>query len=282
MPFDELLANPVFWQAFAAVGVVALACSLLSVLVVARRMAFIGQGISHAGFGGYALAVYLGLAGGLAEQAIVVAFCLATAWAIGGLSRRRALEIDTAIGILLVAGMALGVLLLNLRPTRTEPWEARLFGQPFFISPLQLRLAVALSLAVLAVGAALFKELVFFAFDEPVSRVFGVPSDAMHYLSLSMLALTVVVGMQLVGFILVSALLVIPGAAAMMLSRRLAHVLALSAAIGVVGSLGGLAFAGWQGELPPGACIVGWLFAIFLACCGVAALAARPRRHALT
>jgi ABC-type Mn2+/Zn2+ transport system permease subunit len=286
MALGELFGEPWFWQAVAAVGAVSLACSLLSVLVVIKRMAFIGQGISHAGFGGYALAVFLGLAGGWTEQIIVVAFCLATAWAVGSLSRRRTLEVDTAIGVLLVAAMALGVLLLNLRielqnldwyrqrfgASATVPWEQQLFGQIVWISPLQLRLSVGLSLAVILLAATLFKELVFFTFDEPVSRVFGVPSRAMHYLTLTMLALTVVVGMQLVGFILVSALLVMPGAGALLLSRRLPVVLSGSAAIGVVGSLAGLLLAGWQGDLSPGACIVGVLFLAFLACAAISRL----------
>jgi len=284
MPFGELFSAGWFWQAAGAVGAVSLACSLLSVVVVVRRMAFIGQGVSHAGFGGYALAVFLGLAGGWAEQAIVIGFCLATAWGVGTLSRRRKLEIDTAIGVLLVAAMAVGVLLLNLRVELqaadwyrqwfggqgfTVPWEQRLFGQPFWIAPLELWLAVGLSAAVIAVGAGLFKELVFFTFDAPASRVFGVPGGAMHYLTLTMLALTVVVGMQLVGFILVSALLVMPGAAAMLLLRRLATVLALSAGIGVAGSLAGLILAGRQGALQPGACIVVLLFAGFVGCAAV-------------
>lgn len=298
MALDQLLGSGWFWRAFAAVGVVSLACSMLSVLVVVKRMAFIGQGISHAGFGGYAVAVFLGLSSaaaagdpdtlrGLAEQAIIIGFCLATAWGIGAMTSRRRLEADTAIGVLLVAGMALGVLLLNLRlalqstdwyrqwfggSAFTVPWEQLLFGQPFMISPMQLWIALALSAAVLGLGAALFKELVFFTFDEPASRVFGVPSRAIHYLTLTMLAMTVVVGMQLVGFLLVSALLVIPGAAAMLAAKRLAGVLTCSAVVGVGGSLGGLVLAGWQGELPPGACIVALLFVIFCATAAIGAM----------
>src|SRR6266567_2957928 len=110
-----------FRHAFVAGIALATVCSLLSVVVVTKRMAFIGEGIAHAGFGGLGTALFLGLTGGgftaggtWKTDLVVLAFCLATALAIGMLTRRRHVEPDSAIGIMLVAAMAWGVLMIDL------------------------------------------------------------------------------------------------------------------------------------------------------------------------
>jgi len=273
-------------QAYVAAAAVGIVCSLLSVLVVTKRMAFIGQGVSHAGFGGYSLALFLGLHAGAgpwqawAQQGVVVAFCLATALGIGRLARSRRVEIDSAIGILLVAGMALGVLLQKLRlvlldqpwyqqtfdpPVYAAPWEKMLFGSMLTVGQTGMWTAIIFAIAIIAVCAALYKELMFFAFDETASRVAGVPTRFMHDLVMVMLAIVVVIGMRLVGFVLISALLVIPGAAAMQLTRRMGRVLVASLVLGAGGTLAGLAIVTiWDG-LSAGACIVGVLVVLFAA-----------------
>ncbi len=289
---------PYVWPALAAAVAVGLVCSLLSVMVVLKRMAFIGQGISHAGFGGVGTAAALGLGGAAytwQQDLIVAAFCLVTALAIGALARRRKMEIDAAIGILLAATMAWGVVMQNLRvvlmdwpvyqqwvggATYTVPWEQILFGSLLTVGPGGMWAAVAMGLIVLLICAALYKELVFFAFDETVSRVFGVPSGLLYYLMLILLALVIVVSIRLMGFILVSALLIVPGAAALMLSRRMGRVLGLAAGIGVVGAVGGLAVSLAVGALSPGACIVLVLFCEFLAAAAIARMTRRRRRLA--
>ncbi len=261
----------------AAVGLV---CSLLSVVVVLKRMAFIGQGISHAGFGGLGVAMVLGVtAGSMAEYAVVLVFCLATAIGIGALVRSGKVEVDTAIGVLLVFSMAFGVALVHLRlqleswqpyydwvggPMYTVPWEQLLFGSPLMAGKQGMWWSLGMSGGVLAVCALVFKELVYFAFDEPAARVSGVRSGLIYYLMLSMLALVVVVGMRLVGFLLVSALLMMPGATALMLSRRLGPVLVMSAGVGLIGCLGGMVLSLRVGQLSPGASIVLVLFVLFL------------------
>ncbi len=267
------------WAQHAMVAAVAvgLACSLLSVIVVLRRMAFIGQGISHAGFGGVGLAAFCGLTG-LAQDAVVLAVCLAAAIGIALLARRR-IGFDAAIGILLVVAMALGVLLQNLRiafvqyewyrnlfgaGAYTTPWEQILFGSPWTVGAAGMWSAVVMAAAVLAIGALLFKAWVFYTFDPTVGRVYGVPMRFMEYLLLILLALVIVVSIRLVGFILVSALLVVPGAAALQLSRRLGAVLGLSAAVGLGGAAGGLVLALEAGNLSPGACVVAVLFVILV------------------
>lgn len=279
---DLLIHYPLFRHALLAAVAVGSVCSILSVIVVLKRMAFIGEGIAHSGFGGVGTAVFLGLAvtgsHSWAYDLIVMAFCIATALLIGALTRHRHVEPDSAIGILLVAAMAWGVLMVNLRRNlQAHDWYIRWFGQPhappsieslLFGSILNVSRADAL-IALVAAGLillvffALFKEIVFYTFDETVSRVYGVPARLIHYLLLVLLALAIVITVRLAGIILVSALIIIPGSTALLLSRRLHRVLLLAWIVGVAGSAGGLILSLELGNVSTGPCIVLVLCACF-------------------
>lgn len=257
--------------------VVASVCSLLSVIVVLKRMAFIGQGISHAGFGGVGTAIFLNLCSKY-HGVVVFLFCLATAFVIGALSRRKRVEPDSAIGILLVAAMAWGVLMDNLSnvlarwqpymdfigPRQARPsYESLLFGSLLSVRSFDMWTAIFLGALVLLVCVLFYKEILFYAFDESVGRVFGVPTTFIQYTLLVLLSITIVMGIRLAGFVLISAFLVVPGATAMMLSRRLGVVLVLSWLIGVVGTVGGLVLCLEFPQFNSGPCIVGVLALIF-------------------
>lgn len=248
------------------------ACALVSVLIVLKRLAFIGQGISHAGFGGVGLASFLAI-GGFYRDLTIFAFCLATGLIIAALSRSKRVHMDTAIGVLLVAAMGFGFLLDQMRlfldagwytalvagrPMTPTSWEAILFGSILFVGVKDMWIAIGLSIFVLVVLGALFKEVVFYAFDETASRVFGVPATMVHYCVMIVIAALIVVSMKLAGLILVNALLVIPGATAMILCRRMGAVLIVSLIVGEVGMIAGylLSFQIMGGRLPTGPFIV--------------------------
>ncbi len=246
--------------AIAAVAV-ALLCGLLSPLVVLKRMAFIGQGISHAAFGGVGVAAVLGLftasaAGSgmpLGAYAVIAGFCVASALLIGSLSRRSSVSEDTAIGVLLVATMALGFLLLQVH--RSSPGSASisvesvLFGDVTTTGPAQAGLAWA---ALALSGVCLWvvrRPLLFWAFDEPMASSLGVRVGRVHALLMVLLALAIVMTMQLAGVILATAMLVLPGAAAIQLSRRLVPVFAWSIGLSLLGVVLGLVLSfetDWQ------------------------------------
>ena len=281
--FHDLWEIGLFRNALLAGVAVGTICSLLSVIVVLKRMAFIGEGIAHAGFGGMGTALFLGLTtGGMGgtwkADLVVLAFCLATALAIGVLSRRRHVEADSAIGILLVAAMAWGVLLTDLhRSLQHAVWYIKLFGPPrqppniesllfgslFNVGPYDVWLAIGAAAVVLLVFAALFKEIIFYAFQETVSQVFGVRVALIHYLMLTLLSVAIVLTVRLAGIVLVTALLVIPGATANLLSRRLSRVLLLSWLVGMMGVVGGLILSMEAGNLSTGPCIVAVLCVVF-------------------
>ena len=237
--------------AAAAALAVALLCGILSPRVVLRRMAFVGQGISHAAFGGVGVAAVLGLfaAGAgtgalLGAWGVVAIFCIAAGLSIGMLSRRQGIPEDTAIGVLLVASMALGFLLLQMQRGRAGSTsvsvEGFLFGQVATIGPLEAWLAWAVLTVALGALWWIRRPLLFWAFDEPMAESLGIRGGRIRAALMVILAVTVVVTMQLAGVILATAMVVLPGAAALQVARRTSTVLLASVGFGVAGVLVGL------------------------------------------
>ncbi len=265
--------------------VIGLACALLSVIVVLKRLGFICQGISHVAFGGVGTASLLGFTAlspqgyGWGHDLIVLGFCIGSAFAIARITRLKVMEFDTAIAIMLASAMAWGVIAQNLRqyllkfefyrnfaPERDEhAWEELLFGSLHEANATGMWIAIAIAILIFALLAALYKEIIFYAFDENVSRVFGVPSSFIHYLLLALLALVIVFSIRLVGIILSSALLVAPGATALLLSNRMKTVIWLSILISLTATTGGLAISLATRTFSPGASIVMLLFIFFMA-----------------
>lgn len=253
---------------------VAVMCSLLSAVVVLKRLSFIGQGVSHAAFGGVGLAAVLGVAaGGAAYLAVVLAFCLAAAWGIAWLSERGGTSADTVIGVVLVASMAAGAVLLHYAAVRIRAhpgeyaappgWESILFGSITGVTWRDAALAWGVSGAILGVLALVRRPMLFWAFDEPSATGFGVPVHAVRLTLMVLLTLAIVASMRLAGVVLATALLVLPGAIALRLSDRLGRVLVLSLAAGLLGVLGGLVLC-FEADWPPGASIVVVLTIAFL------------------
>jgi ABC-type Mn2+/Zn2+ transport system permease subunit len=240
---------------------------LLSVLVVLRRWAFIGEGISHAGFGGVGTAWLLSLAFPIlgsvgAAYVVAIFFCMAMALIIGWVSRRDRLNADAAIGIVLVASLAWGFVALSAYDKAGRPngspsdWGFYLLGDVQSLSSEAMWSGVCVSLAVVLTLFFLAKEILFYCMDPDLAEVSGVRAAFIHYLLMIMLALVIVVGMRLAGQLLVTALLVLPGATALVVSKKLRTVLALSLVTSLVGILGGLAIRASYPTLPSGPPIV--------------------------
>ena len=291
---QEWLRDPALAEMLRPVVITGLAiavlCAPLSLLVVLKRLAFIGQGISHAAFGGWGVAsilagasasggalVYVGdfAASTRGQLAIVFALCLLAALIISwlthskGSSKNRSLEPDTAIGVVLVASMALGAV-LNRLAANPRPWESFLFGSIAECGPEDANVALIAMGAVLLVLLVARRGLTFWAFDEPASRAFGVNGRLMSALLMTLLALATVVSMRLVGVVPATALLVLPGATALRLTRRWGPAIAWSIIVALLGVILGL-FASFELDLLPGSSIVLALTALF----AIAPLAAR-------
>jgi ABC-type Mn2+/Zn2+ transport system permease subunit len=258
---------PLFWPPVATALAVAVMCSLVSILVVLKRLAFIGQGISHAALGGVGVAVALGLVGAgighaTAQFVVVLAFCLVSALLIGAMSERGKTEGDTAIGVVLVASMSLGALLLHQFSTATVSWESFLFGSINDVTWRDAGIAAGAALATLLALWLVRRPMVFWAFDPPVAAAAGVRGGAMKLLLMTILALATVVTMKLAGVVLATAMLVLPGAAALKVSTRWKSVLALAMTFGVLGILAGLVLS-FEFDWLPGASIVLALTAVY-------------------
>jgi ABC-type Mn2+/Zn2+ transport system permease subunit len=269
----EYLSDPslrsLFVPALVASVALAVMCSLLSVLVVLKRMAFIGQGISHAAFGGIGIAVALGVAGSSSPRdafltfLIVLVFCLGSGVLIAALTgrggqpspRSAGKEPDTIIGVVLVGAMSLGAVLLHLFSTRAVSWETFLFGDILSVGVFDAVLAWVLALATIAVLFLTRRKLIFWAFDGATARAMGVPDRLMQLLLLLLLSLATVTAMKLAGVVLATALLVLPGATALRCSGKLSTVLLLSGVFSIVGVLGGIVLS-FERDWLPGASIV--------------------------
>ena len=274
------------WPAVAAGVGVALLGAALSVPVVLKRLAFIGQGVSHAAFGGAGIALVLGLVGtgaamSLAYLGVVGAFCVMTAIAVAWVSSRgtgtggngagggeSATAEDTIIGVFLVAAMALGALLThwqrNRAPgSRVPSAEQILFGSILDVGWADAAIAWVVLVATLITLISQRRALVFWLFDEPAAEAFGVRVAPMRYLLLALLGVATVTAMKLAGAVLATAVLVIPGAAALRLSERLGTVVLLAGTVGLVGMVGGMVVS-FEMDWPPGACVVLVLAAQYL------------------
>ncbi len=270
---------------------------VLSTLVVLKRLAFIGQGISHAAFGGVGVALMVGLTGGsvasnTGQIAVVLGFSIAAALWIAHLAKKSSGGSDTAIGVVLSVSMAIGFILVQIASARFEQAHAGhdhsttemaghedahhaieevLFGDILQVSWLGAIIAVAAMLLLLSSAWWMRRKLVLWGYDEPVCEAFGVDADKIRRVFFVLLAVSIVVAMQLAGVVLAAAIFVLPGASALNISGRLRPVVMISTVLAVLAAVGGL-ILGFSTGWPIGPCIVavqGVVFGITLAARGV-------------
>lgn len=232
----EILGYAFMQRALLASILIGTVTAIIGVYVVLRGLAFIGAGIAHASFGGVALGFLLGINPVLSA----VVFCLAAAWAIAWTSRRAEVREDTAIGIFFAATMALGILLIGLMGEYNVDLFGYLFGSVLSVTREDLWLSGALGAGVLLVIGLFFKELLFITFDPEMAEVSGLPARPLYILLLSIIALTIVLSIKVVGIILVSAMIIIPAAAAFQLTEDFRAMMAVAVLVGNLSAIAGL------------------------------------------
>ncbi len=234
--------------------------AVLAFFVVLRRMAFVGVGLSHAALGGVALGIVLGLP----PLPTATVFAALVAWVIGWIGGRSQISEDTAIGVFFPSSMALGVVLISLSPAYRQDLMGYLFGNILSVSPDEVLPLVALCIGALALLGLFFKELLFLGVDEEAARASGIAATPLRFLLLTILAVTIVASVRLVGIVLVSAFLVIPAATGQAVARSLRGMLGVAVASAVVAVVIGL-WLSWTWNLPSGAAIVLVSAALFFA-----------------
>ena len=230
---------------------VAVVCGVLGSFVVLKKLAFIGDALAHASFGGVALAFVLGL--NVYVGAFV--FALATALGIGVVTERGRVSSDTAIGVLFSGTFAFGILIISRVDEYTTDLFGYLFGDVLSITDSDLWRMAAFGLLVLALVAVFYRQLLFVAFDPVVAAASGLPARSLEYLLLALLGITIVTAIQAVGIVLVVALLVTPAATASLLTRRFHRMMLLSSTIGGFSAVLGI-YLSYYLDLASGAAII--------------------------
>jgi len=249
-----------FMQKALLVGVaISLLAGLVSVFVVLRKMSFIGAGISHAAFGGVAIGFFTGLN----PVVTSVGYAIAVALGIELVTRRGKVSEDASIGIFFASSMALGVLLISLSRNYTLDLFGYLFGNILAITESEVILSVVLAVLVIGIILLFLKEIFMTTYNEEIALVSGIPVRAINTVFLIALAVSIVISMKIVGIILISALLVIPGATARLFAKSLSFMIAASCGVAVFSTVVGL-FLSYEFDVAPGGTIVLTATSVFL------------------
>ena len=267
---SEIL-NYTYMQYALLVGLlVSLCAALLGVLLVLRRYSMIGDGLSHVGFGALSVAYALSAA----PMAVAVPVVIFAAFILLGLSESRKIKGDSAIAVLSSSALAIGVVANSLAGGSATDLNGYLFGSILALEEGDVILSVILSLAVILLFV-LFKNRIFaVTFDMPFAKSAGVHVRLYNLLLALLIAVTVVVGMQIVGSMLISSLIIFPALAAMQVAESFRGVLILSAVISVGTFLCGLLLSL---TLPAGAVIVLCNLAALLLCTAIGKLIKRGK-----
>ncbi len=254
------LEYPFMQRALVAALLMGILCPLLGVFVVIRRMSFFGDAISHSAFTGIAL----GLLAGVDPSLSAIGFAIVVALGMGWLQARSRIPSDTIIGVFFSGAAALGILLIGLLQGYRTDLFSYLFGDVLTIGWPDLGLASGLLLGVGGMLALLRRPLLQVALNRDLAAVQGVHVDGMEYALMTLLAITVAVSIKLVGIILVTALLIIPAAAARNVSGSMRQMFSFSVAFGAVSALLGL-FGSYSLNTASGPTIVLVSIALFAA-----------------
>ena len=247
----EILAFEFFRNAVIAGLIASIACGIIGSYVVVKRLVSLSGGLAHAAFGGVGLGYFLGIDPFLGAAG----FTLGIAFLIGTIREKFGQYMETLVGAVWAAGMAVGILFIALTPGYAPELFGFLFGNILLIPTGDLILMGLLALVILVIVIAAFNQLMAVTFDEEYARVMNLPVTALFLLLIVLIALTVVVLLRVVGIILVIALLTIPPAIAREYSKDLKTMIAFSIMTASLFTLGGL-FLSYALDVPSGATII--------------------------
>jgi zinc transport system permease protein len=247
----DLLHYSFFTNSLLAALLASFTCGIAGTYIVARRMVFISGGITHASFGGIGIAWFLGV-NPVAGAAV---FSILSAIGIEFVSSRSKIREDSAIGILWSLGMALGIIFIFITPGYAPNLMSYLFGSILTVGTTDLWLMAALALFLAVFFAGFYHLILFIAFDEEYARAQKAPVQLFKYLLISLVALTIVLNIRVVGIILVISFLTIPQSTANLFTNNFRSIILLSILIGIIGSISGLLIS-YFWNIPSGATII--------------------------
>jgi len=247
-----------FRNAFLAAFIASITCGIIGTYIVSRRIVFISGGITHASFGGIGMGYYFGFdpIGG------AIAFGILSALGIEFFTKRANLREDSAIAILWSLGMALGVIFIFLTPGYAPNLMSYLFGNILTVSKSELIYLLILAVFIIGFFLIFYRMIIFVSFDEEFALTNNAPVRLFNALLISLVALTIVLNIRVVGIILVMSLLTIPQAIANLFTKRFDIMMIYSIVFGFLGSLTGLTLS-YIYDIPSGAAIIFTLVVLY-------------------
>ena len=229
------LEHPYVWYAFIVGILIALCSSLLGVTLVLKRFSFIGDGLSHVAFGGIAIATVLNMTN---QMLLVLPFTVICAVLLLRTGQNTRIKGDAAIAMVSVGALAFGYMLMNIFPTSsnlTGDVCSTLFGSQSILTltKTEVWLCVILSIAVVVIFILFYDKIFAVTFDENFSKAIGTKTDVYNLMIAIVIAIIIVLAMNLVGSLLISALVIFPALSAMRLFRTFLRVTICSAVLSV-------------------------------------------------
>lgn len=249
--FSVFLSHTFLFNAVIAALLASIACGITGTFVVIKRITYLGGGIAHAVVGGLGIAYFFGI--NPIYGALV--FAVAAALLIGEVKLRVQQHEDTAIGALWSVGMAIGIIFATLTPGYQVDLMSFLFGNILMVTSSSLWILAALDLLIVVTVMVLFRQFIAVCFDEEHAALRGIPVEFIYLLLLCLVAFTVVILIQIVGLILVVALLTLPAASAGMFARSTGGMMLLAIVLSIIISFTGIGLS-FALNLPTGAVIV--------------------------
>lgn len=255
----EMLSYPFLVRALVVGILVSLCAALLGVPLVLKRYSMIGDGLSHVGFGALALATAMQAA----PLGVSIPVVAAAAFLLLRISEQGRIRGDSAIALISTGSLAVGVIIISLSTGMNTEISNYLFGSILSMSDGDVRLSVGIAVAVLVLYLLLFHHIFAVTFDETFARATGLRAGLYNGLIALLTALTIVVGMRMMGSLLISGLIIFPALTAMRLCRRFRRVILCAALVSVGCFIAGTA-ASYLLAIPTGASVVCANIAVFL------------------
>ena len=249
--FFGALRYPFMYRALIVGVLVSLCAALLGVVLVLKRYTLIGHGLGEMGFAATALAVALGLE----PMAVAVPLVVMASFLVMYLSQRRGASGDVAIGVMATAALSAGVMITSLSRGANVDVTGYMFGSILGLTGRDVWLSVILSLVVLVMFFLLFNRLFSITYDETFARATGINVTLYQFVISFLTAVTVVLGMRMMGSMLISSLIIFPALTARRLTKSFRGMVAVAAALSVLGLFVGMAVS-FLADLPSGASVV--------------------------
>jgi len=250
------------------VGVlVSLCAALLGVSLVLKRYSMIGDGLSHVGFGALAIAAVLGTA----PLAMAAPIVVLSAFLVLRISENSKIRGDAAIAMISTGSLAVGVFIMSLRPGLNTDIHSFMFGSILAMTQNDVIMSTILASIVLALFVLFYNRIFAVTYDETFARATGVNAGFYKMLIAFLTAVTIVIGMRLMGALLISSLIIFPAITSMRLCKRFKSVTLCSAAVSIICFIAGI-ITSYGLETPTGATIVTINIAMFLLFAAIAGI----------